>query len=217
MPAVLLPCWAVGAEPEDLLATFQADFVRKVPMLCVASMVPLSQEGSHFMILALCKSGLLDHLPAGFVCIGALRAASFLFADPTTGCLTPLVATSITEPTNRLMALCHHTVRCTIIYFIVPLGRDQRSLGGQRVVLAHFAAAALRAIVAIAPAVDNCLPAVQVAIWALITYPPNFPAILWCDDNGTQVSIGSVIPLLLKSWLEAADIWACLLYSLAVD
>ena len=97
-PAVLLPCWAIGAEPEDLLVAFQADFVRKVPLLCIARVVPLCQEGSHFRVLALCKGWLLDLLPANFVCIGALRAASFMFADPTTGFLTPLVATGITKP-----------------------------------------------------------------------------------------------------------------------
>ena len=213
---MLLPCWTSGAEPEDLPVTPQADLVRKVPMLCIASMVPLCQEGSHFRLLTLCKGGMLDLLPADFVCIGALRAASFLFADPVVGTCTPLVATGITEPTNRLIALCHHTVRCAIICLIVPLGRDQRSLGGQGVVLAHFAAAALGATSAIAPLIDGRLPAVQVAIWALITYPPHLLAAVRLDVNGAQVTIGSMVPLLLKSWIKAADIQTFLLYSLAV-
>ena len=82
--------------------------------------------------------------------------------------------------------------------------------------LAHLAPAALRATIAIAPVGDHRFPAVQMPIWALITYPPDFPATLWCDVNGAQVSIGSMVPLLLKSWIKAADIRACLLYSLAV-
>ena len=54
-PAVHLPCWAMGAEPEDLLVALQADFVRKTPMLCIIRVVPLYQEGSPFRTLALCK------------------------------------------------------------------------------------------------------------------------------------------------------------------
>ena len=110
-----------------------------------------------------------------------------------------------------LMALCNHAVRCTIIGLIVPLSCKQGSLSSQGVVLANLAAAALRAATAIAPVGNNCLPAVQVAIWALITYPPNFPATLGCDVNRAQVSIGSMVPLLLKSWIKAADTWAFLL------
>ena len=172
-PAVLLSSWTIGAKPENLLVAFQADFVRKVPMLCVARVVPLCQDSSHFRLLAICKGWLLDLLPAGFVCISALWAASFVFADPLIGCLTPLVATGITEPSNRLIAVCHHTVRCTIIYFIVPLSCHQGSIGSQAVVLAHLAPTALGATTAIAPAGNNRLPAVQVAIWALSTHPAD--------------------------------------------
>ena len=198
-PAVLLACWTIVAEPEDLLLALQAYFVRKVPTLCVARVIPLCQEGSHFRILALCKGWVLG-LFAAF-CIGfcTLWAASFFFADPLTRWCTPLVAANITEPTNRLTALGHHGVRSTVVGFTVPLSCDQGSLGRQGIVLAHLAAAALRAASAIAPAGNSCLPAVQVAIWTLITYPPDFPANLWCDVNGTQVSIGSMVPLLLKS------------------
>ena len=79
--------------------------------------------------------------------------------------------------------------------------------------LAHLAPAALRATIAIAPVGDRRFPAVQVPIWALITYPPDFPAILWCDTDGTQVSIGSMVPLLLKIWIKTADVWAVLLHT----
>ena len=172
-PAVLLTYRALDAEPEDLLAAFQSGVVGIIPPEGIALMVPFSQKSFASRVLALCKGGLLDLLPANFVCIGALRAASFLSADPLVGTCTPLVVAGIAEPTNRLVALCHHAVRCAIIYFIIPLCRHQRSLGGQTVVLAHFAAAALRTATAVAPVVDGRLPAVQVAIWALITYPPD--------------------------------------------
>ena len=60
------------------------------------------------------------------------------------------MATSTTAPTNLLMAVCYHGVRCGImVCLIVPLSCNQWSLGGQCVVLAHFAAAALRASSAI--------------------------------------------------------------------
>ena len=40
-PAVLLPCWALGAKPGDLLATFQPYFVREVSLRCIAFVIPL--------------------------------------------------------------------------------------------------------------------------------------------------------------------------------
>ena len=63
--------------------------------------------------------------------------------------------------------------------------------------LAHFAPAALRATTAIASVGNSGLPAVQVAIRALITYPPNNLVAVWLDVNGSQVGVGSMVPLLL--------------------
>ena len=40
-PAVLLPCWALGAEPEDLLAALQPGVVGKIALSCIALMIPL--------------------------------------------------------------------------------------------------------------------------------------------------------------------------------
>ena len=177
-PAVGLPCWAIGAEPEDLLTALQPYFVRKVPMLCIARAIPLCQDGSHFRILALCKGWVLVLSAAFSICFCTLWAASLILADPVTRCCTPLMATDTTEPTNFLNAMCHHAVRCTSVCFIVPLSCKQGSLGSSGVVLAPFAAAARGTTTAIAPVSNSCLPAVQVAIWALITHPPNFPASL---------------------------------------
>ena len=63
--------------------------------------------------------------------------------------------------------------------------------------LAHFAALALRTLIASGPVIDTCFPTVQVTIWTQITYPPDLPGALWFDGNVAQVSIGSMIPLLL--------------------
>lgn len=30
---------------------------------------------------------------------------------------------------------------------------------------------------------------------------------LWCDDYVAPVSISSMVPLLLQSWVQAADVW----------
>ena len=214
-PAVLLTYRALDAEPEDLLAAFQSGVVGIIPPEGIALMVPFSQKSFASRVLALCKGGLLDLLPADFVCICTLWAAS-LASDPVIGSCVPLVATDLTQPTKLLIAVCHHAVWCTIVCCIVQLSCNQGSLGGQGVVLAHFAAATLGATCAIAPVANSRLPAVQVAIWALITYPPHLLAAVRLDVNGAQVTIGSMVPLLLKSWIKAADIQTFLLYSLAV-
>ena len=91
-PAVGLPCWAIGAKPEDLLVAFQPGVVREVRQRCI---VPLCQKIFASRVLAVCKGWLLDLLP-GFCLPTTFPASSSVFAD----------------------AL---TVRCTIICFIVPL------------------------------------------------------------------------------------------------
>ena len=54
----------------------------------------------------------------------------------------------------------------------------------------------------------------QVTIWTLIASPPDFLVAVWLDDNLPQVSVGSMVPLLLKSGIKQADIRAFLLYRL---
>ena len=63
--------------------------------------------------------------------------------------------------------------------------------------LAQFAPAALRASIAICPIAHLGGPAVQVASWALITYPPDLSVAVWCDVDIAQMHIGSIVPLLL--------------------
>ena len=214
-PAVLLPRWALVAEPENLLVASQSSVVGKIPLQLIAFMVPFCQDSFAVRVMTFCKGWMLDLLVAPAFVI-TLWAASFVFADPVIGRCTPLVVTHITAPTNWVTALRHHIGRCAVICVIIPLSCHRRSLGGQGVVLAHFVPAALRATIAIAPVENGCLPAVQVAIWALITGPPNFPAILWRNVNGAQVRVGSMVPLLLQGWIKTADYWAFLLCRLAM-
>ena len=49
-------------------------------------------------------------------------------------------------------------------------------------------------------------------IWALVTNPPDLPTRPWCNVNFAYVSISSVIPLLLQTWIKAGYIWAFLLF-----
>ena len=51
----------------------------------------------------------------------------------------------------------------------------------------------------------------QITVWTVITYPLDLSGAAWCDDYVAQVSICSMIPLLLKCWVKKADIWVCLL------
>lgn len=44
-PAVLLPCRALVTEPEDTVATSQLCGLRKVPLSCIAHVIPFRQEG----------------------------------------------------------------------------------------------------------------------------------------------------------------------------
>ena len=114
-PAMLLLCWALAAKPEDLPTAFQPDFVREEPLICIAAVVPLCQQDR-----VLCNGWVLDPL-VGLCILKTLRAASFDFADSIVNCGTPPVATDITAPPCRLMALGHHIVRSAIISLVVPL------------------------------------------------------------------------------------------------
>ena len=54
-PAVLLSCWALGAEPEDGLAALQRRVGRELPQERVLFVVPLCQASSCLWVLGLCK------------------------------------------------------------------------------------------------------------------------------------------------------------------
>ena len=176
-PAVLLPCWTAVAEPENLLITLLGSVLGKVSPRCIAFMVPFCQKSFASRVLAVCKGWVINPLLAA--CRVSTVGTAPRFADSSIRCLRPSVATHLTQPTKILMGVCHNTVRGVTISFTVPLSCNQGSLGCQGVVLAHFAAAALRTPVAIAPVRNNCFQSVQVAVWTLITYPPDFPATHW--------------------------------------
>ena len=83
-PAVLLPHWALAAEPEDLLVAVQAGVVREVPVGCVALMVPFCQARLASRVLTLCKGWVPNMIFAPFIFV-TLWTASFVFADPLVG------------------------------------------------------------------------------------------------------------------------------------
>ena len=195
-PAVLLSCWAFGAEPMYLLVAAQGYVVRILVLGSVLLMIPLRQKSSCIRILALSKGWAFDELCTPCKPADASWAAS-VSIDPILDLHPPFVSTSITEPSNGLSAVRNHTVGSNIIFLVVPLSCNSRSFGRQRVVLAYLVAAALRTTFATRPAVYNCCPAVQVAIWTLITCPPNHLSAEWFDDYVAKVSISNMIPLLL--------------------
>ena len=49
------------------------------------------------------------------------------------------------------------------------------------------------------------------AVWTCITPPCSFLIALRSDDYIAQGSIGGMVPLLLQSWVEKADVWSFLL------
>ena len=49
------------------------------------------------------------------------------------------------------------------------------------------------------------------AIWTLVTGPPDLGVGLGLDDNVAKVSIAGMIPLALQKRAEEADVWACLI------
>ena len=53
---MLLPCWALGAEPPDVLVALQSSGMRKVVQMCIVIVIPFSQEG----VLTLSKPWTLD-------------------------------------------------------------------------------------------------------------------------------------------------------------
>ena len=115
---MLLPCWALVAEPQDLLVAFQPDIVGEVPLRCIACMVPFCQKSFASGVLTLCKGRLPSLL--GLCMITTFWAASLL-ADSRMGCCTPVVATHLAQPTNKLIAVCHQAVWGESICFVVPL------------------------------------------------------------------------------------------------
>lgn len=95
---MLLSRWTFVAKLGYLLVDLQHDAVKKVPLVCIAIVLPLCQQRR-----ILCNGWTIDLLcPCMF---RTWQTALFLFLDRHIGCLTPLVAKSITEPSNRLIAL----------------------------------------------------------------------------------------------------------------
>ena len=83
-PAVLLPRWALFAEPPDLLGALQAGVVREVFVGCVAFMVPFRQARFALRVLTLCK-GWVANLLLGLSIVSTLWAAKLPFAETLIG------------------------------------------------------------------------------------------------------------------------------------
>ena len=58
------------------------------------------------------------------------------------------------------------------------------------------------------PATWPCQPFVWVAIWTLVTRPPDLGVGLGLDDIVTKVSVVGMIPLALQKHAKEADVWA---------
>ena len=91
-----------------------------------------------------------------------------------------------------------------------------RCLCGQGVVPAHLPVCTEGAPTALSPssarpAMWCCQPAVWMAIWTLVTDPPDFDVGLGLDDSIPKVSIPGMVPLALQKRAEEADVWALLL------
>ena len=73
-PAMLLPCWALGSEPEDLLGASLSSVVGKVALRCIALMVPLCQDSFASRVLTVCKCWVLGPLlgPSSVHTLGSL-------------------------------------------------------------------------------------------------------------------------------------------------
>ena len=99
-PAVLLSCWALVAEPEDLLVALQPVFVRKVAVVCIATVIPLSQQDR-----VLCNGWVCNPL-CGPCRFNALQTAANAFADSGSNFCTPLVATMVTAAKLGSLAGC---------------------------------------------------------------------------------------------------------------
>ena len=192
-----------------MLVAFQLCVVRIVATDVIALVIPLCQK----RMLTLCKGWMFDDCPSG----GTLTAAR-LHRYPSIRRGSPSVATDLAMPASWLIAVGYYSIRSAqgSICLVVPLSCSPWSHNGQAVVLAHLAAAALRAACAPASVADCCCPVMQVAVWTSITSPCHFPIAEWLDHNIAQVSISSMVPLPLQSWTEEADVWPCLLCFLAL-
>ena len=124
----------------------------------------------------------------------------------------PNVIASWTQPVSFCIA-----VGCEILWpgkvlGGVPLCCNHWSLCWQRVVLAHFVPTAEWAALAPIPILHCGKPDMRVAIWTLTTSPLSLLVAEWFDDDVAQVSIGSMVPLLLKLRTQLADVWFALLF-----
>ena len=128
------------------------------------------------------------------------------------GCL-PLTAT-LTLPPSLFMATDRELMRAALV-FLAPLRNQMGCLSGQGIVLADLLAGTEGTPTALPPFSARpvmwcCQPAVWMAIWTLVTGPPDLGVRVWLDDSIPKVSIPGMVPLALQKQAEKADVWPCL-------
>ena len=88
-------------------------------------------------------------------------------------------------------------VMCVALVLVTELGSNGRCFGQEGVMLTDIFAGTEGAVCASRPVRHCCFPFVRMAVWALITLPPNLSATVSCDHNVAKVSISGMIPLAL--------------------
>ena len=61
------------------------------------------------------------------------------------------------------------------------------------------------------------LPQMGMTIWTIGVCPMHLTLAVWGDLDTAQVSVFSMVPLLLQLWTEPADVWTLLLIGLPTD
>ena len=135
---MFLSCWTLGAQPVYLLVASQRRVVGIIGTGFITLVVPLCQK----RVLTPCKGWMLGDCPSW-----SALPATRLIIDTSIGRGSPPAAADLTVPASWLIALCYDSVRSAqgSICLMVPLSCSPWSNGAQAVVLAHLAAAALRA------------------------------------------------------------------------
>jgi len=199
------------AHPMDTLVTAQPELVREQPLLGICFTVPFFEE----WMVAFRQGGMMPLWPCTLEVI-ALRATRFLSNASMDLCL-PCVATDWATPLLPAIAGSCEVMWCAIIGCAVPGGSHIGGFGSNRVMLTHSFAYAEWTISIVCSVVHSSLPLMGMTIWTIRACPMHPSFAVWGDVNIAQVSVLSMIPLLLQLWAEPADVWTLLLFGLLTD
>ena len=130
----------------------------------------------------------------------------------------PSVPTEATPPGCLDVAACCHGLWCPFpVGLPVPLRCHLLVIVSQVIAGANCPASLVGTAGAIGAIVDARLPPVRLPSLAHAAGPPDLPVALGCDDPAAQVSVGSMVPLLLQVRSQPADVWARLLSTRACN